>query len=150
MVARRRHQQIQHPLLGGALGAGAHLAHLGFTRLLDGDVGQIADDGVHVLADIADLGELGRLDLDEGRIGQARQTAGNLGLADAGGANHQDVLGRDFLAQRAFHLLTAPAVAQRNRDSALGVGLADDVFVEFGNDFLRGHVGHAQSRLSTV
>jgi hypothetical protein len=46
------------------------------ARLLDGHLGQVADDGVHVLAHIAHLGELGGLDLDEGRIGQrARRRA---------------------------------------------------------------------------
>src|SRR6218665_841203 len=69
------------------------------------------DDGVDILAHIAHLGEFGGLDLDEGRIGQFGQTAGDLGLAHAGGAYHQDVLGRDLLAQTALHLLAAPAVA---------------------------------------
>jgi hypothetical protein len=46
------------------------------ARLLDGHFGQIADDGVHILAHIAHFGELGGLDLDEGRIGQpARRRA---------------------------------------------------------------------------
>ena len=35
-----------------------------------------------------------------------------------------------------------PAVAQRDRDRALGVGLADDEAVEFGNDFAGREVGH--------
>jgi hypothetical protein len=53
---------------------------------LDGDVDEVADDRVDVLADVADLGELGRLDLDEGRVGEARQAARDLGLADSGRA----------------------------------------------------------------
>ena len=68
--------------------------------LLDGHFDQVADDGVDVLADVADLGELGRLDLDEGRVGQPRQAARDLGLAHAGGPDHQDVLRRDLAAQR--------------------------------------------------
>ena len=36
-----------------------------------------------------------------------------------------------------------PAVAQRDRDGALGVGLADDEAVELGDDFAGGEVGHA-------
>ncbi len=67
---------------------------------LYGDVGEIADDRLDVLADVADLGELGRLDLEEGRVGQRRQASRDLGLADAGRADHQDVLGRDLVAQR--------------------------------------------------
>jgi hypothetical protein len=66
-------------------------------RFLD----QIAHDLLDIAADIADLGELGRLDLDEGRVGQLRQAAADLGLADAGRADHQDVLGRHLVAQLA-------------------------------------------------
>jgi hypothetical protein len=52
------------------------LAHGLLARLLDGHLGQVADDGVHVLAHVAHLGELGGLDLDEGRVGQrARRRA---------------------------------------------------------------------------
>jgi hypothetical protein len=60
---------------------------------------EVAHDLLDVAADIADLGELGRLDLQEGRVGELGEAAGDLGLAAAGGADHQDVLGRDLLAQ---------------------------------------------------
>ena len=140
--ARLRNQHVEDALLGGVLGAGADLAHLGLARLLDGQFREVADDGVDVLAHVADLGELGRFDLDEGRIGEPRQPARDLGLAHAGGADHQDVLGRDLAAQLLVDLLAAPAVAQGDRDGALGIGLADDVAIEFGDDFLRGHGGH--------
>src|SRR6218665_366543 len=126
----------------GSSARGGTLFHLGLARLLDRHVGQVADDGVDILAHIAHLGELGGLDLDEGRIGQFGQAAGDLGLAHAGGAYHQDVLGRDLLAQTALHLLAAPAVAQRNRHGALGARLADDVLVELGDDLLGGHRSH--------
>jgi len=88
-----------------------------------------------IAADVADLGELGRLDLDERCVGQLGQAASDLGLAHAGRSDHQDVLGRDFLAQRVSHLLAAPTVAQRHGDGLLGLVLADDVLVEFGDDF---------------
>ena len=106
------------------------------------DLDEIADDLLDVAADIADLGEFGRLDLDEGRAGEPRQAARDLGLADAGRPDHQDVLRHDFLAHGAFQLLAAPAVAQGDRDGALGVVLADDVAVEFGNDFAGGEGVH--------
>ena len=54
---------------------------------------------------------------------------------------HQDVLGQHFLAQFVVELQPAPAVAQRDGDRALGVVLADDEAVEFGNDFAGGEVG---------
>jgi hypothetical protein len=121
-------------------------AHLALALLLDGHVDQVADDGVDVLADVAHLGELGRLDLDEGRVGQPRQAARDLGLAHAGGADHQDVLRRDLAAQLLVDLLAAPAVAQRDGHRALGF-LADDVAVEFGDDLLRRHAHVRLQRL---
>jgi hypothetical protein len=66
--------------------------------------------------------------------GQLGQAPGDLGLADAGGAHHDDVLGRDLVAQVALDLLAAPAVAQRHGDRPLGVLLADDVAIELGDD----------------
>jgi hypothetical protein len=120
----------------------AHLARLLLARLLDRDLDQVADDRIDVAADVAHLGELGRLDLDERRIGEPRQPPRDLGLAHAGGPDHQDVLRRDLLAQRLGDLLPAPAVAQRDGHRALGLVLPDDVLVELVDDFLRGHLAH--------
>src|SRR3569832_2291057 len=129
---------------GGAMisicGPRAHLAHLLFAGLLDPELDQIADDSVNVAADIADFGEFRGFNLDEGRIGELGQPPRDLGLADAGRADHQDILGRDFVPQRLFNLLPAPAVAQRNRHCALGARLAYDMFIEFGDNLLRSHV----------
>ena len=111
----------------------------------DADLDQVADDLLDVAADIADLGELGRLDLDERRAGELGQPARDLGLADAGRADHQDVLRQHLLAQLVVELLAAPAVAQRDGDGALGVGLADDEAVELGDDLAGREVGHARS-----
>ena len=60
---------------------------------------QVADHALDVAAVVADLGVLGRLDLDERGAGELGQPAGDLGLADAGRADHEDVLGRHFLPQ---------------------------------------------------
>ncbi len=111
-----------------------------FAVHLDGDVHQVADDGFHVAADVADLGEFGRLDLDEGRVGQLGQAAGDFGFTDPGGADHQDVFGGDFGAQVFIHLHPAPAVAQGDGHGSLGFVLADDVFVQFVDNFPGGHV----------
>ena len=114
----------------------------------DPDLDEVAHDLLHVAADIADLGELRRLDLQERRVGEPRETARDLGLAAARRPDHQDVLGRHLLAQRALQLLAPPAVAQRDGDGALGVVLADDVAVEFGDDFAGGEGGHSLSSVS--
>ncbi|MNR06389.1 hypothetical protein D3C85_1224580 [compost metagenome] len=68
------------------------------AQQLDRGIGQVADDRLDITADITDFGELGRFDLDERGVGQFGQAAGDFGLADAGRADHQDVLGRDFNA----------------------------------------------------
>jgi hypothetical protein len=57
----------------------------------------------------------------KGRIGQACQAPRDFGLADTGGANHQNILGRDFAAQAGLDLLAAPAIAQGNGHRAFGL-----------------------------
>ena len=135
----------EHALLGRQLGLGRHLAAQLLARHVDGDLDQVAHDLLDVAADIADLGELGGLDLEERRLGELGQPAGDLGLADAGGADHQDVLRQHLLAHAVVELLAPPAVAQRDGDRALGVVLADDVAVELGDDFARREAVHKLS-----
>src|SRR5690606_29208631 len=106
------------------------------------DFDEVAHDRFHVAADIADLGELRRLDLEKRRLGEPREPARDLGLADAGGTDHQDVLRQDLLAETLGELLAPPAVAERDGDGALGVILADDVAVELGNDLAGAECGH--------
>ena len=135
-------QRIEHALLGGQLRAGLHVLALALADLRDRDLDEVADDLLDVAADIADLGEFGGFDLDEGRAGELRQPPRDLGLADAGRPDHQDVFRQHLFAQAAGELQPPPAVAQRDRDRALGVGLADDEAVEFGDDFAGRKVGH--------
>src|SRR5262249_14864177 len=78
-------------------------------------------------------------DLDEGCARQAREAARDLGLPDAGRADHDDVLRDDLVAEIALDLLAAPAVAQRDRDRALRGALPDDVAVELGHHLARRH-----------
>ena len=112
------------------------------ARQGDGDLDKVAHDLLDVATDISDLGEFRRLDLEEGRTGKLGEAARDFGLADTGRSDHQNVLGQNFLAQPLVELQAAPAVAQRNRDRALGIGLADDEAVELGNDFARGKITH--------
>ncbi len=146
--ARRRaragaDQRIEYAVLGGKLGARLHVLALALAGLRDRDLDEIADDLLDVTADIADLGEFGGLDLDEGRAGELCQPPRDLGLADTGRPDHQDVLRQHLFAQAAGELLPPPAVAQRDRYGALGVALADDEAVEFGYDFTGREVSHA-------
>ena len=64
-------QRVEHALLGVELGLGLHLLARRVAHQADADLDQVADDLLDVAADIADLGELGRLDLDERRARRA-------------------------------------------------------------------------------
>ena len=132
------HQRVEHALLGGELGLGRDLLAQPLAGHADGDLHEIADDLLDIAADIADLGEFGRLDLEEGRLGQLARRRAISVLPTPVGPDHQDVLGQHLLAQLLGQLLAAPAVAQRDGDGALGLVLADDVAVELGDDLARG------------
>ena len=126
---------IEHPLFRQHMGLGLHFLAAQLAHQRDAGLHKVADDLFHITADIADLGELGGFHLDERRIGETCQAAGNLGLADARGSDHENVLRQNLLAHRAFQLLAAPAVAQGNGHGALGILLPDDIAVELGDDF---------------
>jgi hypothetical protein len=136
-LRRRRQQEVEEALLGLLARADAHLRALLLADHVDGELGQVADDRLDVAADVADLGELGRLDLDERRLSELREASRDLRLPDAGRADHDDVLRRDLVAERLGHLHAAPAVPERDRDRALRGALADDVAVELGDDLAR-------------
>ena len=91
---------------------------------------------------IADLGEFRGLDLDERSAGEGGQSPGDFSFTHAGRPDHNDVLGRDILANRLGELLAAPAIADGDGHGPLGVGLADDVMIEFGDDLARGEGLH--------
>ena len=120
------------------LASGFDALQLLLAHQADGVFDQLADHALDVAAVVADFGVLGGLDLDERRAGERGQPAGDLGFADAGRADHEDVLGRDLVAHLAVELLPPPAIADGDRDGPLGVVLADDVAVELGDDLARG------------
>ena len=100
---------------------------------------EVADDRVHVAAHVADLGELARLDLDEGGCpGKLGEAARDLGLPDPGRPDHQDVLRRDVGRDLGRQAPPPDAAAQRDRHRALRGGLADHPAVELGHDLARG------------
>ncbi len=113
---------VEQPLLGAVSAARALLllAAPRATGLTADALDQVADHALDVAAVVADLGVLGRLDLDERRADELRQPAGDLGLADAGRADQDDVLGRDVVAQLGGELLPPPAVAEGDGDGPLG------------------------------
>ena len=136
-LGQRRQEQVDQPLLGAGPGAVADLERLLLAHHLHGDLGQVADDGFDVAPDVAHLGELGRLDLDERRVGQPGEPPRDLRLADARRADHQDVLRQDLARHLGLELLPPPAVAQRHRHRLLGALLPDDELVELRDDLAR-------------
>ena len=145
-------QRIKQARHSGLFGLVLHDRPPPFLFKPDGLFDQITRNLLHITADIADLGEFGRLNLYEGRIRKLGEAARNLGLAAPGGANHQDVFGRHFIPKLWRKLLPPPAIAHRHRHCALGVGLSNNVIVKCGNDGFGGEglVHDADSRSSTV
>ena len=142
-IARlRSNKRRQHPFFRCQLRACLHILAAALLDQCDADLEQIAHDLVDVAADIADLGEFRRLDLEKRRIGKFRQPSRNLGLAAAGWADHQDIFGQHLFAHRALELQPAPAIAQSHRNGALRVILPNDIAIELGNDFARRKISH--------
>src|SRR6476661_3266018 len=135
-------QRVEHAFLGGELGSGLNVLALALAGLRDRDLDEIADDLLDVAADVPDLGKFRGFDLDERRAREFGEPACDFGLADAGRPDHQDVLRQYFFAERADELQPPPAIAQRDGHRALGIGLADNKAIEFGDDFAGGEVGH--------
>ena len=134
---RVRKQEVEEPLLHLPLGLALHLLLARRADHGDRGVDQIADHRLDIPAHIADLGELGRLDLDEGRSPEAGQATRDLGLPYPRRPNQDQVVRENLLAQILLDLLPAPPVAERDGDRLLRVRLADDVLVELGHDLTR-------------
>ncbi len=143
LFRRRLYDQIGQTHLGALAGLDVNARLMDLLGQAYRRFDQIAYDRLHIAADIAHLGELGRLDLDERRVDQLGQTARDLGLAHAGGADHEYVLRRDLFLHLFGELRAAVAVSQRHGDGALGVLLTDDIAVELADNFTGRQLIHA-------
>ena len=139
-------QGVNDAFLGHQFRFRLHVFSMFFADHVNGGFHQIADDLFHVAADITNLGEFSGLHLDEWSLIQLREAARDLCFADAGWADHQNVLRQDFFPQVIGKLLASPAIAQCDGDGALRVVLADDVAVEFGYNLARAERGHTVSK----
>ena len=109
-VGRRRQQQVEQPLLGVAARPCRCTSSIRSSRTMStADLDQVAHHRLDVAPDVADLGELRGLDLDERRLREPREAPRDLRLADAGRPDHQDVLRRHLLGQLGRQLLPAHA-----------------------------------------
>src|SRR5581483_98492 len=104
-------ERIEHALLGGLLRTRLDVLAFAVAGQSDGDLDQVAHDLFDVAADIADLGEFRRLDLQKRRTGKLGEAARDLRLADTGRADHQNVLRQHLFAQPIVELQAPPAIA---------------------------------------
>ena len=147
---RRRQEQVQEPLLRQLPRPLLHGARLLAAHHIDRELHQVADHRLDVATHVPHLGVLGGLHLDERRLGQPSQPPGNLGLADPGRPDHDDVLRGHLVAETGGQPLPAPAVPQGDGHRPLGVVLSDDVFVQLRHDLARGHLVHGRQSSSMV
>ena len=115
-----------------------------------GGLQQLEDDVLHVLADIARLGQGGGVGHGERHVEDAGQGLRQQGLAAAGRADEDDVRLRDFdvVVLPAAGVQALVVVVHGHRKHALGLLLADHVFVENLADVARGR--YAVLRLHEV
>src|SRR5712691_7138970 len=99
---------------------------------------QLLDDVLHVLADVARLGERGRVGDHERNVQQARHGLREQRLARSGRADEQDVrFGELDLVVLREVLQALVVVVDRDRKDLLGELLPDHVLVEYPADFPR-------------
>ena len=139
-VREGRDEEVEEALLHALLGQLLHVVLAVRAHHVDGHVHQVAHHRLHVAAHVAHLGELARLHLDEGRPREPRQPPRDLRLPHPGGADHDDVVGDDLLAQLVVHPLAPPAVAQGDGHRLLGLALPHDVLVQLRHDAAGGEL----------
>jgi len=130
-------KNIEQAFFGVEFGFIGYVFETLLANHFDGDLDQVANHGFDIAAHVTDFCELRGFDFEKRRVGQLGEAAGDFGFADAGGADHDDVLGDDFFRHLGPKFLAAHAIAQGDGDGALGVFLSDNVFVELGDDFAR-------------
>src|SRR5690606_51394 len=108
---------------------------------VDRTLDEVPYHGLDVSSDVADLGELGGLHLDERSSGKLREAARDFGLADARRSNEDDVVRSDLVPQPLGRTLAAPPVAKGDGDRLLRVRLSYDVAIQLGHDLTRCQVG---------
>ena len=108
-----------------------------FGDVAVGGLQELEDDVFDVFADVAGLGEGGRVDDGEGDIEHLGEGLCQERFAGAGGADEEDIgLGDlDIVAAGAVHLHALVVVVDGDGELLFGLVLADDVFVEEGLDF---------------
>src|SRR5271155_3928990 len=143
---RRREEQVEQAVFGGLLGALGDFVELFFTDHINRGFDEIADHGFHVAADVADFGVFRGFHFDEGETCQAREAAGDFRLADASGADHQNIFRQNIFGELGWKFLPADPIAQSDGYGFFGEILADDIFIQLDDDFARGKLVERRER----
>ena len=135
LAPSRREQNVQQLFFSHFLGLQLDGFLLFGADHVDRQFRQVPHHRFHVASHVAHFREFAGFDFEKRRLRQPRQSACDLGFAHAGGADHDDILGGDLIAEMIRDLLAAPAVAQGDGHHAFGFLLTDDVFVQLAHDF---------------
>ncbi len=138
------HQRIKQALFRRIAGLVLNRFALLVADHADGRFDQIADNLLHIAADIANFSELGRFNFQKRRIGELGEAPRDLGFPDAGWPDHQDVFWRDLFAQALRGLFTPPAIAQRQGNGAFRFALANNMAIKLRNNLGRGQYSHSK------
>ncbi len=131
------HEEIEESFFDAPFGFLFDLFAFAFPHESNGVLDQFPHHAFDIAAVVADFGVFRRFDFDEGGASQARQPPRDFRLADAGGADHEDVLRGHIAAHLFGKPLPPPSIADGDGHGTFGVILADDVAVERRDDFSR-------------
>ena len=106
-----RQQQINQRLLRCGFRNQAHIFHPAVHADPDCRIHKIAHHALDIAPDITDFRILRGFHLDKGSVHKLCKPSGDLGFTHAGWANHDDILGRNLLAQLVGKATSAIAVA---------------------------------------
>ena len=95
---------------------------------------QVADDTLHITADITDFRKFCCFHFYEGSIDKLCETPCDLGLSDACRADHQDIFRNDLVTKAFFYPAAAIAVPERDGNSLFCFILANDKTIQLVND----------------
>ena len=98
---------------------------------------KVADYGFNITAHIAHLGIFGCLDFYKRGTRKLGEAAGDLGLSNTGGTDHDYVLRNDLFPQRLGQHLPSHPVPQCHGHGPLGLVLADYIFIKLFYNLLR-------------
>src|ERR1700688_58754 len=103
----RRQKNIEQTFFRVQFGLVGNVFKFFFANHFDGDLDQIANHGFHLAAYVTDFSKLGSFYFKKWGVRELSQSPGDFGFADAGRADHQDVLRHHFFSNFGREFLPA-------------------------------------------